>query len=100
MVSLFLYIQEPLEAINLLLNLITGDDEEPVDAVTAVYLLGSILNRLNSTDNRDQFNEVRCYLRIQNTFLSCRFISFTQAFIRVGSAITQLDIIGRERVKF
>ena len=42
---------EPLEAINLLSNLITGDDEEPVDAGAAVYLLGSIPNHFNSTDS-------------------------------------------------
>ena len=50
--------------------------EEPVDSGTAVYLLGSILNRLNSTDNKDkfnEFNEVReCTLSYN--FLSCKFI--------------------------
>ena len=52
--------QEPLEAINLLSNLTTGDGEEPVDAVTAVYLLGSILNRLNSVDSDmlEEFSQV------------------------------------------
>ena len=38
-----------------------------MDAVTAVYLLGSILNRFNSTDNRDQFNEVRECMLSKNT---------------------------------
>ena len=70
-----------------------------MDAGTAVYLLGSILNRLNSTDNRDQFNEVReciCYLRTQNNFPLFRSISFIQVnFIRVGNDITQKDINGK-----
>ena len=52
--------QEPLTAINLLSNLTTGDGEEPVDAGTAVYLLGSILNRFNSTDSDmlEEFSQV------------------------------------------
>ena len=56
----YVTIQEPLEAINLLGNLTTGDDKEPVDAGTAVYLLGSILNRLNSTDGDllEEFSQV------------------------------------------
>ena len=58
--TLYYVMQEPLEAINLLSNLTTGDDEEPVDAVTVVYLLGSILNRLNSVDSDmlEEFSQV------------------------------------------
>ena len=56
-------LQEPLEAIDMLLDLVTLN--EFVEADVVVYLLGDILNDFNSTNMADneQFIEVPYFLK-------------------------------------